>query len=358
MRSSIALWLIPVLGLPLAVVSVSGAGGAEAGQAAKDYSGTYYVAIGMHPLFTMEVVHSGGAVEFSLTGSGMVVEGTGSVSGRDMSLTAALGEIGDFSAVVEFAEDGWEFEGTWEVVGGQSPIQGTITGTQTEWQNYDVDLHGVPRFVGADAIELGKIVRVSKFRSGAGHDYSDELESCRSMKHYYHPREGVERQSVRVFSPVTGTVIGTTDEWDGPELWKGTAIGIRPEGHEAFYVVLFHIDLRSPFRVGDSVVAGQELGTSEKISGTVTDVAVGLHTPYGHRRISFFEAMPDHVFARYRARGAVSRSQFIFTKEERDADPLTCDGEQFADEGNLDNWVTLTEGLVAPRHPRGRRVPD
>jgi hypothetical protein len=31
----------------------------------------------------------------------------------------------------------------------------------------------------------------------------------------------------------------------------------------------------------------------------------------------------------------------IILKETRDADPLTCDGEEFLESGNLENWVTL-----------------
>ena len=52
---------------------------------------------------------------------------------------------------------------------------------------YDVDLYGIPKFVNINYIELYKIYCISKFRSAIGHDYSDDFESCRSMKHYFHP---------------------------------------------------------------------------------------------------------------------------------------------------------------------------
>jgi len=52
---------------------------------------------------------------------------------------------------------------------------------------WNVDSLGVPRFVATDYIESARIARVSRFRSGYGHDYSDAFESCRSMKHYYMP---------------------------------------------------------------------------------------------------------------------------------------------------------------------------
>ena len=42
----------------------------------------------------------------------------------------------------------------------------------------------IPQFVTHDYIDLDKITYITKFRSGSGHDYSDDYESCRNMKHY------------------------------------------------------------------------------------------------------------------------------------------------------------------------------
>ena len=39
--------------------------------------------------------------------------------------------------------------------------------------------------------------------------------------------------------------------------------------------------------------------------------------------------MADEVFKNYQARGAISREDFIFSKEFRDAHPFTCKGEEF-----------------------------
>ena len=47
----------------------------------------------------------------------------------------------------------------------------------------DDDNVEIPQFVDVNYIELEKISKISKFRSGMGHDYSDDFESCRSMKH-------------------------------------------------------------------------------------------------------------------------------------------------------------------------------
>jgi hypothetical protein len=347
----------PLVGFGVVVAATIASAAPDTGSVKADRSGIYYVAIGMDPLFKIELAGGGGSVSFLLTGGGIALEGTGTMSGRTMTLVSDLGGGEEFTAGVVFTPDDHEFEGTWEVVGG-NPGQGTITGTRNPWPEYDIGLYGTPRFVSADCIELGKIWKVSKFRSGMGHDYSDDLESCRSMKHYFLPRESVDPQSVKLYSPVTGTVIGSTDEWDGPDVWKGTAIGIRPDGHDAFWIVLFHVNLNAAFEVGDRVSAGQLIGTSQKTSGTVTDMAVAVHTPHGYRLISYFEVASEGVFARYVARGARTRTDFTFTEAERDADPLSCNGQQFADPGNLENWVTLEEGTRrhrgAARHTAGR----
>ena len=62
-----------------------------------------------------------------------------------------------------------------------------ISETEDTDDFYDIDAKGIPQFAGVDYIELAKISRISKFRSGIGHDYSDDFEQCRSMKHYYMP---------------------------------------------------------------------------------------------------------------------------------------------------------------------------
>jgi hypothetical protein len=145
---------------------------------------------------------------------------------------------------------------------------------------------------------------------------------------------------VKIFSPVNGMVRGTTEEWEG-SLWKGTAVGIKPENYEGFHLTIFHIDLHNPLNVGDMVTAGQELGTSEKTSGTASDLAVWVNTPSGYKLVSYFDVMTDILFQDYQALGMSSRNFGIISEAERDADPLTCDGGKFTNSGNLENWVTL-----------------
>lgn len=202
---------------------------------------------------------------------------------------------------------------------------------------YDLNSNGIPRFVESDYIELAKIERISRFRSGVGHDYSDGFESCRSMKHYFQPSNTVNWASIQIRSPVAGTVSRLDQE---RLAGGGTQVRIKSRDFPAFCFILFHVRTNGPVSVGDFVSAGQLLGTHVGTQST-SDIAVGVSTPAGWRLLSYFDVMTDSLFATYQARGINSRIDVIISKEARDADPLTCNGGKFASPGNLPNWVTL-----------------
>ncbi len=295
------------------------------------FSGTYYVAIATDPTYMIVIDEVDGVVTFTLEGPDLATAGTGTVTDNTMTLAAPLGSD-EITMDTTFSDDGQNFSGTFVVFFGDELNAGTITGTRTVRETYDVDADGIPRFAGANYIALEKIGRISKFRSGEGHDDSDSFESCRNMKHYYDP-EDEDPSTVGIFSPVDGTIIGTIEE-------GGTSLGIRPDGYPAFYFVLFHVDLVAPLSTGEVVTAGQQLGTHSEAT-QASDIAVGVHTPDGLKLVSYFDVMTDSLFESYEARGMSSRSDAIISKEERDADPLACEDGQFADTGNLEGWVTL-----------------
>ncbi len=190
----------------------------------------------------------------------------------------------------------------------------------------------IERFVENNYIELDTIGYVSKFRSGAGHDYSDMFECCRSMKHYFVFKNGVDRTSVKIFSPVAGTLVRLETE-----RMYGSRVEIQSELHPHITFVIFHITPVEGLQAGDLVAAGQQLG-QHAATETNSDIAVRL-SPF--RYISFFEVMSDSLFAAFQARGMNSREEAIITQEERDANPLSCNGEEFVDGGTLENWVYL-----------------
>jgi len=59
--------------------------------------------------------------------------------------------------------------------------------------------------------------------------------------------------------------------------------------------------------------------------------------------ISYFEVMPDSVFGKYQALGVKNREDLIISKAARDAKPLKCNGEWFAEhyESDPNNFVYL-----------------
>jgi hypothetical protein len=200
---------------------------------------------------------------------------------------------------------------------------------------WDIDKDGIPKFVEVSYLELDKIARISRFRSGEGHDYSDAFEHCRSMKHYFEPRASVDWASIQITSPVTGKITRADQEW------AGTKLEIQSDSKPAFRFVIFHVNLTTPLAVGDPVVAGRALGNHIG-SQTMSDIAVMVNDPTRQgRMISYFEVMTDAAFQAYIARGMASRAEAIISKAERDAAPLSCNGDVFADPGTIPNWCVL-----------------
>lgn len=206
---------------------------------------------------------------------------------------------------------------------------------------YDVDKYGIPKFVRTDYIELARIQSISRLRSAEGHDYSDDFEECRSMKHYFWPLGGDPGQvhtpswgTISIHSPVAGTVVRVLEEW------AGTQMQIKSKDRPAFHFIIFHIAVASTVTVGDVISKGQMLGNHYG-DQTWSDIAVGVSTPGGWKLISYFDVMTDSLFQSYEAAGVSSRDALIISKQERDADPLTCSGDTFVGKGNLQNWATV-----------------
>ncbi|OGE64170.1 hypothetical protein A3J13_02735 [Candidatus Daviesbacteria bacterium RIFCSPLOWO2_02_FULL_36_8] len=211
----------------------------------------------------------------------------------------------------------------------------------------EIDENNLPKFVTADFIDLDRVERISKFRSGQGHDFSQGTgETCRSMKHYFFPlnHEGFDPNNyipkepyVNIYSPVDGVVSDIKEE----QIKLGVQIYLEPNNYSGYFVRLFHIYPREGLKKGDKLSAGEKLGYIGANQGT--DVAVDVRSIKGHKFVSYFEVMNDEVFQKYKEKGASSRDDFIITKEYRDSDPLKCNGEQFAENNynNLSDFVLL-----------------
>ncbi len=212
------------------------------------------------------------------------------------------------------------------------------------------DSDALPQFIQADFIDLEKIAAISKFRSNSGHDFSGGTgETCRSMKHYFNVANSTEgerlraqnngfppppdnKTDIKIYSPVDGKITGIKAD----QMPLGEQIYIVSDKYPEYTIRLFHIYKLDGVTKGKKVKAGEQIGVIGQYQNT--DIAVEKRQGFKNNLFSYFEAMPDSIFAKYLARGAKDRSDFIITKEYRDAHPLQCNGEQFA--VNYDNNQT------------------
>lgn len=309
------------------------------------FSGVYCLNI---QSLEMVILQTDDEVSFSLQ-SEILTNGTGMVSGDTIMLSAITNESGSFSGKIIFSKDRKSFSGTFEIFDaiGTKTMEGVLQGVKGDCPKYDIDLRGIPKFAERDFTDLSKIMEISKFRSGTGHSYTDDFEECRSMKHYYCPFENFRNNNtVPIYTPVTGTILSISDDGHGASIGlNNKLINIMPDNQPAFTVILFHCDLASPeIAMGKRVLAGELLGYGrfyyddlDEYTACI-DIAVAVNTPSGMRNVSFFDILTDDVFNNYIAKGAVSRQDFIISKEERNADPLECNGEAFLTTGNIENW--------------------
>lgn len=299
----------------------------------------------------MTILQSGDLVTFSISYD-QLNEGTGIINGDTLLLTASILGEGSFTATLRFSGDRKSFTGPYQIADNQGnpSAEGILQGYKGTCVTFDIDKNGIPKFIEADFTQHEKIEMISKFRSGFGHSFTDGTEACRSMKHYYTPFvEYRENNNVEIYSPVKGTIVSLMhDAEGGPSGLYNTEVQIMPDNQPAFVIQIFHCDLVSPDMViGKRVAAGEKIGFARMYyTGwdqyvTSFDIALWVNTPSGMRLISYFEALTEAVFNHYASGETYSRQDFIITKEDRDADPLECDGESFVNGGNLENWVVL-----------------
>ena len=272
----------------------------------------------------------------------------------------------------------------------------------------------LPDFISASHIDVGDIAFVSKFRSQAGHDFSDSFMTCCSMKHYFLTTDYyATRFTQPIYSMVDGVVLylGTPfggpggaaylDERVGYEAMTGEKppadyrdwnIYIRPDDAPNVWIEHKHVNpldeiveavpptntvdmmrgILKPATVGYRVKAGDLIahgvgeiivkryldgsgfpspcnsGDVRKLSGNRPGCqdAVELH--------SIFEFMTDSVFAEFQKVANVSRADFIITAEERAANPLQCDGEQFTEPATVDDpvhYIRLQDSITTVGKP-------
>jgi hypothetical protein len=218
---------------------------------------------------------------------------------------------------------------------------------------------GAPKFATYDFIQLDRIEKISKIRSGYGHDYSRGTdETCRSMKHYYWAKGGDPSathnplwMTIKYFAPASGTIRDI--HYSENEYGTEAQFTLHPTEQTSFRLKFYHVKLLDSISEGISVTAGQEIGTvgHEEAHG---EIAVEVDTTEGMQLISFLEIVNDDVFAEYQARGIISADDVIIPRAVRDANPLECDYSTDAGyfvkrndptyqawASGPENWVTL-----------------
>ncbi|MQF65070.1 hypothetical protein FIM04_02990 [SAR202 cluster bacterium AC-409-J13_OGT_754m] len=273
---------------------------------------------------------------------------------------------------------------------------GGLTKNLESWA--DVKL---PKFITASHIKIDDIAHVSKFRSSAGHDFSDSFEACCSMKHYFITLDYYgTRFTQPIYSPVDGVVLYLSepsgeysDDWKinyeeqtgkkPPVDYRDWNIYIRPDSAPNIWITHMHVNpldeivkkvpptngqkmmmgLSRPAKEGYRVKAGDliahglgEIIVKRHLDGT--GIPSGCNSADSRKKFlqrnlpgckakvrlhSIFEFMTDDIFNEYQKTIDVSRSDFIITAEERAKNPLVCEGEYFAKSGNADDPETYVK---------------
>lgn len=349
------LFLMGLVGVPFltAVLHCGGGGSGEGGGHPADLNGTYNLiyqktgATWEESPIHISSTQTGTDLTWIVSCNQKIPQGSGAVSGDAFAVSFDFG--GGNSMNFTGANNVDPISGTYIFSG--SPDNGTFRLEAAPALNCAnaCDNVSVMKFVDTEFTELAKIERISLFRSGAGHDYSDRCETCRSMKHYYAPDNSFKiNENVKVFSPVDGIIIAVNPEGHGASPpGENKQVHVRSNAHPEYKFILFHVDLAPGITLGKSLTKGEQVGFARMyypdLSETADnfDIAVELQTPYGPRYVSYFDTMTDTMFNSYVTRGATSRSDFIISKATRDAAPLTCSGETFSGPETPSDWRSL-----------------
>jgi len=168
-----------------------------------------------------------------------------------------------------------------------------------------------------------------------------------SSKHYFVPLPALAYldDGVPLHSPVTGYVWRIAEERPrgrgdmsagNVAEESGRQVHIRLAGNDSINVVLYHVTLDEGITEGSTVAAGQRLGYAN-VKGNSFDIAIEQWTGNEAAYLSYFELMPDSLFADYRRLGLSSRDELVITELERIENPIEFGSPEAGEEG----WVFL-----------------
>ena len=265
----------------------------------------------------------------------------------------------------------------------QSGVQfgvGGLVADLESWAGRDL-----PHFITSSHLDISGLERISRFRSNAGHDYSDSFEACCSMKHYFRTVNYYEvRFTQPIYSPVDGVVLyvaegagSSEDAWrvdyeqatgkSPPSDYRDLKMYIRPDDAPNLWVRFHHVypveeifnivplgsEVDMMLGVARPAAPGFRVSAGDLVAYGLGEISVekhldgnGVPSPCtaGNQRSSWgglpgcasrrqfhsiFEFMTDEVFDQYRAVADVTRDDFVISAEERSANPLSCEGDDF-----------------------------
>lgn len=223
---------------------------------------------------------------------------------------------------------------------------------QIEWPSVDA------KYITAVPVDPTKILSISKYRSCAGHDRSGysferELETDRSMKHYFYPVPLYQGtlDKVEMYAPFDGTVFSIDYERDkiGGRPNNGNGITFTNSVDRNVKLGFGHLYFVKEFQIGESVVAGQLIGYAA-LGDPGNDFDIDLMGMDGaaDREIlgSIFDHMTPAVLAEFEKYN-VTPQNMIVSKSYRDANPCNYTGpdkNQSALGGrDGEGWVQLAQ---------------
>ena len=236
----------------------------------------------------------------------------------------------------------------------------------------------LPQFITHLFVDPSYLTAISKYRSVAGHSFSDNYEkSDRSLKNYLEPRRSLlgKPPSIPVYAPATGTLASITPE--GSLLASGEPRGyqlsLSPDGFPAFEIRLFHVAVAPTVKAGMHVNSGDALGLANVREGIDFDWAVGaawnaqplfdmnggnqVPKAPGYRLVSPFDVMNDATFANFAPYGVTDRSAFVVPLAYRETHPTAATGGDLSHFDEVE-YVTLQppEGPEIRQQPISRNV--
>ncbi|MBQ77467.1 MAG: hypothetical protein CL692_02675 [Cellvibrionales bacterium] len=226
-----------------------------------------------------------------------------------------------------------------------------------------------PDLIQTNLTDLHYIEEISKFRSGAGHEFyydatfpfgaTDSSEPPSSMKHYLSPFDQYKDSNgtndlIPIYAPFTGNISRVTNESCCGHINK--RVEIQSLDNSAYTLIIFHINLNETYpqiyndwpahlwsaHLPDdseyetvSVIAGDLLGYADLRGVNDFDIAVLWEDGVDRYWVSYFELLATAVEDEY-LRRSVAIDELTISQSARLAEPVTWWGGR-----NDDDWVLL-----------------